>query len=65
MAKKEEVKTSKKETCEKIIKTIEVAIAPAVIATGAIWGFEIGTYVAAVSAVLIAIIKCVEVFINE
>lgn len=65
MAKKEEVKTSKKETIEKIIKTVEVAIAPAVVAGAAIWGFDIGVYVAAVSAAIIAVLKCIEVFVKE
>lgn len=62
---KEVVKTSKKETIEKIIKTVEVAIAPAVVAGAAIWGFDIGVYVAAVSAAIIAVLKCVEVFVKE
>lgn len=55
----------KKATCEKIIKTIEVAIAPAVITGAAIWGFEIGTYVAAVSGAIIGILRCVEVFLKK
>ena len=54
-----------KETCEKLIKTVEVAIAPAVITTGAIWGFDIGIYVAAISAVIVAGLRCVEVFLKK
>ena len=54
----------KKDTIEKIIKTIEVSIAPAVISAAAIWGFDVSVYVAAVSAAVIAVLKCVEVFIK-
>lgn len=53
-----------KSTIEKIIKTIEVSIAPAVISAAAIWGFDVSVYVAAVSAAVIAALKCVEVFIK-
>lgn len=54
-----------KETCEKIIKTVEVAIAPAVVAAAAIWGFEIGTYVAAVTGAVVGVLRCVEVFLKK
>ena len=54
-----------KDTCEKIIKTVEVAIAPAVIATAAIWGFDIGVYVAAISAAIVAIMRCVKMFCKD
>lgn len=53
-----------KDTCEKLIKTVEVAIAPAVISGAAIWGFDIGVYVAAVTAVIVAVLRCIEVFLN-
>ena len=55
----------KKETCEKIIKTIEVAIAPAIVTAGAIWGFDIGVYVAAVTGAVVGILRCVEVFLKK
>lgn len=54
-----------KDTCEKIIKTVEVAIAPAVITGAAIWGFDVGVYVAAISAVIVAGFRCVEVFLKK
>lgn len=65
MAKKEEVvKTSKKETIEKIIKTVEYLIVP-VAGVAAIWGFDISVYVAAVAGAIIGVLKCVEVFVKE
>lgn len=59
-----QTKMSKKEIVEKIIKTVEVSIAPAIISAAAIWGFDVSVYVAAVSAAVIAALKCVEVFIK-
>lgn len=57
-------KTSKKETIEKVIKTVEYLIVP-VGGVAAIWGFDISVYVAAVAAAIIGVLKCVEVFIKE
>lgn len=59
-----EVKTSKKETIEKIIKTVEYLIVP-VAGVAAIWGFDISVYVSAVAAAIIGVLKCVEVFVKE
>ena len=58
------IKTSKKETIEKIIKTVEYLIIP-VSGVAAIWGFDVSVYVAAVAAAIIGVLKCVEVFIKE
>ena len=64
MAKKEEVKMSKKEIIEKSIKTVEYLIVP-VAGVAAIWGFDISVAVAAIAGAIIGILKCVEVFIKE
>ena len=64
MAKKEEVKMSKKEIIDKAIKTVEYLIVP-VAGVAAIWGFDISVYVTAVAGAIIGILKCVEVFIKE
>lgn len=64
MAKKEEVKMTKKEIIEKSIKTVEYLIVP-VAGVAAIWGFDISVAVAAVAGAIIGILKCVEVFIKE
>ncbi len=61
---KTEVKTSKKETIEKTIKTVEYLIVP-VAGVAAIWGFDISVYVAAVAGAIIGVLKCVEVFVKE
>ena len=64
MAKKEEVKMSKKEIRDKSIKTVEYLIVP-VAGVAAIWGFDISVAVAAIAGAIIGILKCVEVFIKE
>lgn len=64
MAKKEEVKMTKKEIIEKSIKTVEYLIVP-VAGVAAIWGFDISVAVAAVAGAIIGILKCVDVFIKE
>lgn len=64
MAKKEEVKMTKKEIIEKSIKTVEYLIVP-VAGVAAIWGFDISVAVAAIAGAIIGILKCVEVFIKE
>ena len=56
-------KISKKDTIEKIIKTVEYLIVP-VSGVAAIWGFDISVYVAAVAAFIIAGLKCAKVFIK-
>lgn len=63
MAKKE-VKQSKKEIIEKIIKTIEILIVPAT-AVGSIWGFDIGVYVSAVAGALVGVLRCVQTFCKD
>lgn len=64
MAKKEEVKMTKKEIIEKSIKTVEYLIVP-VAGVAAIWGFDISVAVAAVAGAIIGILKCIDVFIKE
>lgn len=54
-----------KALCEKLIKLTEVIIAPAVVGAAAIFGFEIGTYVAAVAGAIVGILRCVEVFLKK
>ena len=54
-----------KDTCEKIIKTVEMAIAPAVVTTGTIWGFDVAVYVAAITSVIVAALRCIEVFLKK
>ena len=59
-----QTKMTKTEIIDKIIKTIEVAIAPAVVTAGTIWGFDIGIYVAAFTSAIIAILTCVKLFVK-
>ena len=59
-----ETKTSKKEIIEKIIKTVEVFIAPVTTAL-AIWDLDAGIYVAAISGFIISGLRLVEVFIKD
>lgn len=59
-----ETKTSKKEIIEKIIKTVEVFIAPITTAL-AIWDLDAGVYVAAISGFIISGLRLVEVFIKD
>lgn len=62
MAKKE-VKQSKKEIIDKIIKTVEILITPATM-IGAVWGFDIAVYVSAVAGAIVGILTCVQTFIK-
>jgi hypothetical protein len=59
-----ETKTSKKEIIEKIIKTVEVFIAPITTAL-AIWDLDAGVYVAAASGFIISGLRLVEVCIKD
>lgn len=61
----EKVKKMSKETLNKIIETIEVAIAPAIITAGVIWGFDWALYVGAFTSAVIAILRCVEIFLKK
>ena len=59
-----EVKTSKKEIIEKIIKTVEVFIAPVTTAL-AIWDLDAGVYVAAIAGFIISGLRLAETFIKD
>lgn len=59
-----QVKSSKKEIIDKVIKTVEYLIVP-VAGVAAIWGFDISVGAAAVAGAIIGILKCVEVFIKD
>ena len=54
-----------KALCERLIKLVELIIAPAAIGAAAIWDFDIAVYVGAVSAAIIYILRCVEVFLKK
>lgn len=62
MAKKE--KASKAEIIDKVIKTVETAIVPAILTVGAIWNFDIAVYVAAGSAIVVSILTFVKLFVK-
>lgn len=64
MAKKQEVKTTKKDIIDKTIKTVEYAIAP-VTAVASIWGFDAGIYIAAGAGVIVSILTFVKLFIKD
>lgn len=64
MAKKE-TKRSTKEIINLTIKTLELAIAPAAITTGTIWGFDIAVYVTAITGALTSVLACVNVFLKD
>ena len=54
-----------KALCERLIKLVELIIAPAAIGAAALWDFDIAVYVGAVSSAIIAILRCVEVFLKK
>jgi hypothetical protein len=64
MAKKQEVKTTKKDIIDKTIKTVEYAIAP-LTAILAIWDIDAGIYIAAGAGVIVSILTFVKLFIKE
>lgn len=64
MAKKQEVKMTKKEIIDKSIQTAEYAIAP-VTAVLAIWNIDAGLYVAAIAGFIISGLRLAEVFIKD
>lgn len=63
MAKKQ-VKQSKKDIIDKIIKTVNYLIAP-VTAVFAIWDLDVGVYVAAGAGMIVSILSFVKLFIKE
>lgn len=63
MAKKEQAKMSKSEIIDKIIKTVEYAIAP-VTAILAIWDLDAGVYVASGAGVIVSILTFVKLFVK-
>lgn len=60
---KKEVKSSKTVIIDKIIKTVEYAIAP-VTAILAIWDVDAGVYVAAAAGMIVSILNFVKLFIK-
>lgn len=54
-----------KETIDKVIKTIEIAIAPAIITAAGIWGFDVAVYVGAVTSAVVGVLACIKQFIKE
>ena len=64
MAKKQEVKTTKKDIIDKTIKTVEYLIAP-VTAVASIWGLDIGLYISACSGMLVSILTFVKLFVKD
>lgn len=63
MAKKVEAKASKAEIIDKVIKTVEYAIAP-VTAILAIWDLDAGVYVASGAGVIVSILTFVKLFVK-
>lgn len=63
MAKKAEAKASKAEIIDKVIKTVEYAIAP-VTAILAIWDLDAGVYVASGAGVIVSILTFVKLFVK-
>ena len=63
MAKKEEVKMTKTELIDKIIKTVEYLIAP-VTAVMAIWDIDAGLYVAAAAGMIVSILNFIKLFVK-
>lgn len=63
MAKKAEAKMSKAEIIDKVIKTVEYAIAP-VSAIAAIWDLDAGVYVASGAGVIVSILTFVKLFVK-
>lgn len=64
MAKKQEVKTTKKDIIDKTIKTVEYAIAP-LTAILAIWNIDSGIYIAAGAGVIVSILTFVRLFVKD
>lgn len=64
MAKKEQTKLSKTEIIDKVIKTVEYAIAP-VTAILAIWDLDAGVYVASGAGVIVSILTFVKLFVKD
>lgn len=64
MAKKQEVKTTKKDIIDKTIKTVEYAIAP-LTAILAIWDVDAGIYIAAGAGVIVSILTFVKLFVKD
>lgn len=64
MAKKQEVKMTKKEIIDKTIKTVEYAIAP-LTAILAIWNIDAGIYIAAGAGVIVSILTFVKLFVKD
>jgi hypothetical protein len=62
MAKKE--KMTKTEIIDKVIKTVEYAIAP-VTAILAIWDLDAGVYVASGAGVIVSILTFVKLFVKD
>lgn len=63
MAKKAEAKMTKTEIIDKVIKTVEYAIAP-VSAILAIWDLDAGVYVASGAGVIVSILTFVKLFVK-
>lgn len=64
MAKKQEVKMSKRDILDKCIKTVEYAIVP-VTTILSIWDIDAGVYVAAIAGFIISGLRLAEVFIKD
>ena len=63
MAKKQEVKSSKKDFIEKCIKTTEYLIVP-VTTVLSIWDIDAGVYVAAIAGFIVSGLRLAETFIK-
>lgn len=63
MAKKEQAKMTKAEIIDKVIKTVEYAIAP-VTAILAIWSVDAGVYIAAGAGAIVSILTFVKLFVK-
>lgn len=64
MAKKQEVKMTKKEIIDKTIKTVEYLIAP-VTAVLSIWDIDAGMYIAAGAGMIVSILSFVKLFVKD
>lgn len=64
MATKVEVKQSKKEIIDKIIKTCEYLIIPIGVICG-IWGFDITVYASAFLGIVVSILTFIKLFIKD
>ena len=64
MAKKQEVKMSKRDIIDKCIKTVEYAIVP-VTTILSIWDIQAGTIVAAIAGFIISGLRLAEMFIKD